>query len=431
MVEKIKGYVDVIIVGGGMAGFTAAVSAARKGCQVVLIEKNECLGGLATSGMISEIIAMYKDGQIMVPHISAELMERMIKIGAAKHWGNVFTSVDESVQTDRLRYNSEYLKIILDQMAEEAGVAVILTAEVCQVKEGEEDITAVIHNGYHEFSVCGKILIDATGNANSVYMANPLSTVAPPKEMRQAVTTIFKLGGVDTKVFLDKLCFKEVQRLIQLGCEKGVFPTKVLGMCSIAGTDQVSFNCTRVANVNHESITSVSYGLRQTRQQIFDMIPFLKKEVAGCQNAYLSNIASGLGVRDRRRINAEYEMKGDELIQAVVYSDAVAVGCYPADFHIEKDGKSIQFCKIQKDGIYTISYRSLLPKETKRILAAGKCIGGDDIAHAAFRTMGPIQCIGNAAGVAAALAIKQDKTLRQINIEELQSVIRKDGVPKI
>ena len=419
---------DVLVAGGGMAGFVAAVSAARKGCNVTIIDKMGCLGGVATSGMMSEIIAMHLDDKVVVPEISVEIMRRMIEKGAGRCWGNVSTSVDEDVKTDRFRYNSEYLKIILDDMAQEAGVKVYFCCDINKAEEIPEGVRVTLTNTFETIHIDTKVLIDATGNASCIYMLDEKSTIVSPKEKRQAVSTIFKLGGVDVDTFVNNLTFGEVQRIIKAGKEVGAFPSKVCGMSPVAGTDQIAFNCTRCNNIDHESMEDISHAIMETRKQIDAIVTFLKETVSGCKNAYLSSIASSLGVRDRRKIAGLYQLTGEDVIHARKFNDAVAIGVYPVDIHIPKDGKDIQFIKIKGNGIYKIPYKCMVTQRLDNVIAAGKCIDGDDVAFGAFRAMGCIQCIGNAAGTAAFLAVKHNIGVKEIDINELQAHVRKDGV---
>jgi len=202
-------------------------------------------------------------------------------------------------------------------------------------------------------------------------------------------------------------------------------------MLRVPGTKEITVNCTRCSNVDNESIEDVSEALIKIRNQIKDIVPFIQEHVNGCQNAYLSSIASSLGVRDRRRIKGMNEIHYDDIIQCTRYPDSVAIGVYPIDIHHNKGVKSVEFKKIEGSGIYKIPYSSLLPEHLDFIIANGKCISADDIAFGALRAMGPVMNIAVAAGTAAAMAAKDNSSAKKVDIMKLQGILRTCGIKDI
>jgi hypothetical protein len=428
MHKKSKAF-DVIVVGGGIAGVVSAVAAARLGVSVMLIEKGSCLGGSATAGMLGEINGAYLNGQSAVPDIGQEIIEKLNAIGAGVFRGLVPMTSNPDIKVDRVRYHSEYLKLILDEMVVENGVETVFCATLHHVNELPDGVEVGIRNIFEEITVKGRILIDSTGNSECFYLAGG-ETVSSLKSDKQAVSIIFKLGGINIDAF-ETLSIDEIQSIIQRGNDAGILPGRILSMLRVPGTRDITINCTRCSNIDHEDIEDVSGALIEIRNQIKHIVPFIKAHVKGCQDAYLSTIASSLGVRDRRRIVGEQEIKYDDIINCTRYEDSVAIGVYPIDIHKNGARTSVEFKPIQGNGIYKIPYGSLLHQTLDRIIANGKCISADDIAFGAFRAMGPIMNIAVASGTAAAIAARENVTLKAIDIKALQKQLRTEGVKDI
>ena len=430
MIQTQLSHTDIIVVGGGISGTVSAIAAARQGVSVTLIEKSSCLGGCATSGMLGEINGTSLHGRNVLPEIGQELVHRLIDLGAALPELDVPMTSNPKVLVDRVRYNGEYMKIVLDDMTSEAGVQVLLNCQVCSAESLPEGIRLTVANAYEKLSITGTVLIDCSGNSEAVYHLGG-ETVTTERENLQAVTTMFRLGGVDMDAFL-ALSIPKLQEIIRRGQEEGVLPAHILAMLRIPGTRDIAVNCTRSLKVNHESLLQVSASYRALRHQIKEIVPFLVENVPGCGNAYLSAIAPALGVRDRRKTVCLYELTGEDVITCRDFPDAVAVGVYPVDQHINSgNGSAVSFQAIEGNGIYKLPYRSMIPKELEHVIACGKGIDTDDRAFGAFRTMGPLMSIATAAGTAAAMAAAGGCEPRDVNVERLQEKLRAAGTIEI
>ncbi len=421
---------QVIVVGGGISGVISAIAAARNGSEVVLIEKGNCLGGGATAGMIGEFNGAYLNGKSIVPYIGEEIIKRLTEYGAGLYQGSVPMTSNPNIKVDRIRYNSEYLKLILDEMVEMENIKVLFCCNIKEIKKSPYCVSVTLTNLYEEIQVKGTVLIDSTGNSECIYLLGE-DTIISEKENKQAVTIVFRLGGIDTEEF-GKIAVEEIQKIIQKGKNEEVLPGNILSMFQVPGTKDITVNCTRSNNVDHESIEEVSKALIEIRNQISKIIPFVKENVRGCKNAYLSSMASTLGIRDRRRIDGIYEIKSEDIINCIRFEDSVAVGVYPVDIHKKvNENTAVEFIEIQGNGIYKIPFRSMLPKHLDNILANGKCISADDISFGALRAMGPLMNIAVAAGTAAAMAVEEEINIKDINVKALQNKLRKMGIKDI
>ena len=191
--------------------------------------------------------------------------------------------------------------------------------------------------------------------------------------------------------------------------------------------DKWCVNTSRLMGVNSTDNKSLSSAEIDGRQQADEIFKFLKKYVPGCENARLDVTASHIGIRESRHIMGEYRLKADDLLNGKVPEDSVFVAANSVDVHGRFGPKSNEYVPISGD-YYGVPYRSLVPVGIDGLLIAGRCLSADSTAAGAVRVMPPCMAMGQAAGTAAAIALKNKTDLRNIDIKELQNELRKDGV---
>lgn len=407
---------DILVVGGGMSGCCAALAAARQNRRVTLVDKAFYLGGIATQVQFGEMNSVKKDGKALYRGVFQEILDQLVAAGDGEYYLSMPMSSNPHIKTDRIRYNAEVLKLILDRLMLESGVRMLFGCAMQEAFMGPGDVRLIVGNRYNRIELDAAVVIDATGNAE-VADALGYPTLKPARDRLQTATTAFHLTNVDTgrvRAFIDS---GRLTGVIRQGLDKGFLQGGILSICPIPKTSNVAVNATRAERVDHESIVDVSEGLLESRRQISVMIPFLRRAVDGMENAVLSYISSGLGIRDRRRIVGNYTLTGADLIGLRDFADAVAVGAYPIDIHGAAGG-AVSFTEI--DGIYKIPYSSMIPAGAGHLIAAGRAISADDDAFAALRVIPIVSHIGEAAGHAAHLAIRDGVPVGGVNIQELQ-----------
>lgn len=418
---------DIVVVGGGWGGVVAAVAAARQGAKVLILEKGICFGGTATCSQVCEIDGGYtKDGRCVLPRIGKEIIQRLIDRGAARRDGYIPMSSDPDHGCDRIRFNPEELKLVMDNVVLEAGVTVLFNTAPQEIKQIGGGVEIAIGAPYNRISVIGKVLIDATGNSEAVYLLDPEATEKTDRNALQGVTMIYRLGNVDMERYMSNINTERLTQVIEKGIAKGELSVRILATCPLPGMNEVSISVTRAAGVDVEDPQSFTRGILETRAQIQKSLPFLKENMAGLENAHLSSVATTLGVRERRRIVGMKELKGDSLIAAQDVEDAIAFGCYPVDIHRATKDKAVQFTRIKGDGIYSIPYSCMVSTKYPNVIAGCKAVYSDVVAFAAHRTMPSVMGIGNAAGVAAAIAAREGTDLRMLDPRQIQDIIRAD-----
>ena len=231
---------DVVVVGGGWGGVVAAVAAARQGAKVLILEKGICFGGTATCSQVCEIDGGYtKDGRCVLPRIGKEIIQRLIDRGAARRDGYIPMSSDPDHGCDRIRFNPEELKLVMDNVVLEAGVTVLFNTAPQEIKQIGGGVEIAIGAPYNRISVIGKVLIDATGNSEAVYLLDPEATEKTDRNDLQGVTMIYRLGNVDMERYMSNINTEKLTQVIEKGIAKGELSVRILATCPLPGMNEV------------------------------------------------------------------------------------------------------------------------------------------------------------------------------------------------
>ena len=407
--------VDVLVAGSGPAGFSAAIHAGRIGARTMLIEQAGDVGGIATAGLMSHWTGNTRGG------FYEEIVER--------------SKDSEARQT----INPEKLKNAILEMLDEAGVMLRLyTFASDVVMEGDTLKGVVTESKSGREAVMAGIVIDATGDGDVAAKAGvPFRKGRESDGKMQPMTLMFKVGGVDTgrAVFPGSFESKtEVNGglLQDLAREKLPFPAGhvLLYPSSLPGV--VTCNMTNCIDADGTKAEDLTGAYRVCRSQMEPIVNFLRSYAPGYENCYILSSASLMGVRETRHFEGEYTLCEEDIIKAGVFDDwAVTKAHFNFDIHNVKgsglDENGVQHHFPQQKG-YTIPYRCMLPKKTENLLLAGRNISGTHKAHSNFRVMPICANMGQAAGIAAALCIREKCTPRELDVTLLQTVLMEQGV---
>ena len=409
---------NLIVVGGGTSGILCALAAARSGLKTAIIEKNTYLGGMACGSGLTEMNAAGFQSKPLYRGIEQEIFDALIASGHAEYHFAVPMSSNKDVKVDRLRYDPEMLKIIFEQKAVDAGIDLYYETELERACEREAECEVTVRTLYETFTLHSDYLADATGNAN-VIRALGGETIKTPEEQQLTATLMFRLSNVD----MDKL--KQYQEsgkipdLIREGFEQGILKGKILAFTPIPGSRDVSLNVTR-AQGDYEDAGAYTRSIVDARKQILSVFAFVKEKVPGMEQAYVSNIAPVMGVRDGRRAECSYTLKLEDLENMTDFADSIACGCYPMDIH-DPVTKSVIWKVLP--GVYHIPYRSLVPKKLHRTLVLGKSLCAEKKVTAAIRVMPIMMNVGESAGYLFALAQKDHSDLDTLKAEEIRACL--------
>lgn len=431
---------DVLTVGAGCAGFSAAVAASREGAKVILCDMNGCIGGMATSGLVGPFMTSYDaDGtkQIIVGFFD-EFVRRMEKEGGAIHpskaeWGTAYTAFRTTGHRNLSAFDAETYKRVAEEICREEGVRLLYHAMLIKTDvENGKIKCAYFATKSGIYKINAKVFIDCTGDADLAKMSDVNTVFGDGNGQVQSSSTFFTVRNVDKQKMTEhmekykddmrkKYYMDEIER-----CRKtGEFPchrAKIMLFEGING--QWHVNMSQMDDVNGCDVEQVTNAEIIGRTQIQKIIAFLKKYAAGCENIELIRSADVLGVRESRRIEAEYVVTANDCSNSVKFDDCILVCSNSMDIH-KKGG--VDYVARNTNEPYQIPYRSLVAKGVDNLLAAGRCVGGERPVLAAIRVMPPCFAMGQAAGVGAALAFKNDVAARDVDATELKTILLSQG----
>jgi ribulose 1,5-bisphosphate synthetase/thiazole synthase len=445
---------DVLVVGGGPAGISAALAAAREGVNTIIVERYGCFGGVITQTMVGTI-AWYRYAKTVDAGGIGQEFERRAKeegatiniIGNVKNKEMVATLEHEGLIVDgEPTYevlDTEKFKFLIDKMILDAGVRPLLHCYVTDViMEGEKIIGVITESKSGRQAIMAKRIIDATGDADVAFYAGAPFRKNSKDELME-VTVNYGCSGINVGKFLmyvylnpgkigdwgetqDEDAFSTyLVEPFNKARKAGEIPEDVnIESYWTNYTDAgeiTSFNGIHMHNIDPTSVWDLTKAEIMGRQRVIWAVNALKKYTPGFKKARLRTIGSSLGIRESRKIIGEYEITENDVRDQARFEDSI--GICPEFI----DGYGIAI--MPKTGRYFhVPYRIMVPKNVENLLVAGRCVAGDRISHAATRQMCCCFVTGQATGVAAAISIKYQTTCRNVDISTVQTVLKKRGV---
>ncbi len=442
---------EVAVIGGGPAGICAAIAAARGGANVLLIEKNAFCGGMATAGMVAPFMTCYDSGgsKMLIRGIFEELVERLISVGGAIHpskvWSKTaFTSYIDKGHIHVTPFKAESLKLIADDMLTEAGVRILYHTSLVDAETDGERITRIIVAMKEGLgAVSADYFIDCTGDGDLAAAAGASFTVGNKNGKMQPATMFFTVGGVDTaKVDADieanwgnfyrkdGINYRSLHWRVAQAREAGDWTLDRVSIGLFRGVepDEFSINTSRIMNIDGTRSESLSAGEIEGRKQVHEIFAFLKKYVPGFENSRLILSGSTLGIRETRHIEGIKTLTVDSILNCEVPEDSILLAANSVDVHGKFGPKSNEYITIPEGKCYGIPYGCLIPPAFSNLAVAGRPISADCEAAGAIRVMPPCMGLGEAAGTAAASALKEKCDLRKLNVTVLRETLKKNGV---
>ncbi len=410
---------NLLVAGGGLTGVAAAISAARKGLRVLLVEKSGCLGGAMSNNLIFPFMPYWtidpENGKRK--YLSRGFFEEL----RLRHRQNVWKDHEK-------HFNTEYMKRLLDEMTDEAGVDVLFHSSVYGVKKEGRKIKSVnIATKSGNLEAEASFFIDATGDGDLFCFAGCDFQLGRESDgFCQPMTTCFRVGGVDVDLFKEER--QELQQLYLDEQKSGAITNPRENILCFFGTgnDVVHFNTTRVIKLDPTNPFELSKAEKIARRQIDEMMHFLKKHSKAFKDSTVIYVANEIGVRESRKLKGEYVLTADDLIDCTMFDDTIALGNYDIDIH-NPAGTGTSHRYFGSGEFYSIPYRSLLPKEFDNLLVAGRCASATHEAQASIRIIPICCCMGEAAGVACAVAFNSGENAHTVDIKEVQSALRENG----
>ena len=434
---------DVVVVGGGPAGIAAAIAAARRGSRVVLLERNGYLGGNLTAGLVGPCMTSYSlDGQTqLIRGVFDEMVRRMEEVGGALHpsqttAGDPYSGFIVYGHDKVTPFEPEAAKLIANRMCLEAGVEIRFHVVVVDAVVEDETVVGVVYadkEGLHQQPAAVVIDCSADGDV-AAFAGNGFGYGRELDGQVQPMTMFFRVTGVNDAVveqYVDN--HPEEPRvyseIIDRAREAGTFPVprRMVGMYKSLQPGVWRINATRLHGLNGTVAADVTRGEIEGREQAVALLAFMREHFPGFENAELLDTASTVGIRETRRIDGLYELTLEDLQTGRHFDDVIALCAYPVDIHDPTGAGGGVAPSWATANEYEIPYRSLVPKDRKGLLVAGRCISASHEAMSAIRVMPPAFAMGEAAGAAAALAVRSGVDPRDLPVNELQRSLLEQG----
>ncbi|MDB5503767.1 MAG: FAD-dependent oxidoreductase [Tardiphaga sp.] len=420
---------DVIVAGGGAAGLVAAVTAARHGARTLLVERQGCLGGTATTGYVAQYIGFFNHGIQAVWGLPFEFTQRIVAAGGSEGFTKYMLAEASAnpVPIHNFPFNPEIVKWVADEWAEEAGVEVALHANVTAVlKDGDRVGGVIVEDVAGRRAYRARVVVDASGDATPSYLAG-VTMRAPEDEGqhggRQPQSLVFRLSNIDVARF--RAIPRDTKRALALeGVRRGeIFWESLSFMSTPGGVDAICL-MSRILNIDPLDPRQASSAERIGRQQVKSIIGFLKREVPGFENAVLASIAPRIGVRETRRIIGDYTLTEHDILSGVTFPDSIALGCGPMDIH-DAQGTGIKL--FVPPGPFEIPMRCLIPVGVEGLIVTGRTISATRAANGGARHMATAMALGQAAGSMAVVACRDANAVHSIPAAIVKSLLEADG----
>jgi len=436
---------DIVVCGGGTAGAFAAKAAADMGKDVLIVEQFGSLGGTATNGLVLPIMHTHIPQNPQCSYISNIVRDKMVELGAASANGANFDPL--------------VLKAVIEGMCDEAGVRMLFHTFIAETVVNDGKLEAIVVANKNGLGLIkGKIFIDGTGDGDVCVRAGAGYTKGNPDNngKNQPISLRYIVSNVDYDAF-GAFIRETIEKTgknsgasydgttIYVACCAGdqwtfseIFDEAIAngdlvdddknywqGFPVAGRPNAIAFNNPEFFDdtdaTNPETLTKTQI---QGKQRILRQLQFYKKYLKGFENAYISDISAMVGIRESRNIETEYVLSAADLLRRMKFDDMFCQSNYPVDIH----GKVLK-CESNlapvDDGKpwYEIPYRSLVVKGFDNLFITGRCLGAEFLAQSSLRVQHSVRASGEAAGIAAAIALDKNILPKDVDGAEVRGIM--------
>ncbi|MBQ1207794.1 MAG: FAD-dependent oxidoreductase [Lachnospiraceae bacterium] len=436
--------VGVVVVGAGPAGIGAAIAAARNGAKTLVFDSKGCIGGMATGGMISPFMTSYDSGceKMIIRGIFEEMIDRMNAIGGVIHPSGVrnkqpYASYFPVGHNNVAPFNRDAFKLVGMQMIRESGAELLLHTQFVDVIKEDDHLVGVIISNKDGLSVVeAKLVIDCSGDADVAARAGVPYVIGNEIDGNiQPASMFLKIGNVDMKTVGADMAkhaaelrpfYGPYSWLIKEHPEDwGDFPRAEICIFADVEDGEFRINCSRILDVDATKTDDLTRATMIGQEQCYHIFNFLKKHAPGFENAQLRATADTIGIRETRHIEGEYKLTGEEVASCTVHKDAIACMATNMDTH-NKDNPGGTL-NPPVGPYFTVPYLCLVAKGIDNLLVAGRSISADAGAGSAIRMMPSCMAFGQAAGTAAAMALKEKIAPKDVDVVRLRQTLVAQG----
>lgn len=414
---------DLVVVGAGSAGSSAAISAARLGARTLLVDRLAFMGGTSTA-VLDTFYAFYTPGEAprrVVGGLGWEVVQRMAAEGLAFERPNTYGA------GTGVTYDQETLKVLWEELAADAGVDLLLHTWATGVRVDAGRIGAVrLWNKGGERWVEGEVIVDASGDADVSALAGVAYDNAAQQGRVQSLSTLFKLANVDVARAASVKKAELWERMREAAATGDYDLPRIEGSwhrTPFPGI--VLIHMTRIPNVDATDPEQLTRAEVAGRRQVREYARFLRDRVPGFEDSVVVATSPAIGVRESRRVHGAYVLTREDVLEGRRFEDEIALCGAPIEDHHAGGDTAWQY--VGEAGVYGIPYRCLLPAELDGLLVAGRCFSSTHDAHASARSMATCMAMGQAAGTAAVMAIRHGTVPRAVSPASLRNRLHAEG----
>ena len=433
---------DVLVVGSGPGGLAAALAAARAGARTALLERNGCFGGNITQVGVEGFAWYRHEHTVDCEGIGIEFEQRAKAMGAAM----------PEPQSLSHALDAEMFKWVADELVSEAHITPLLHRLcVAPILEGDLIRGVITESKAGREAILAGRVVDATGDADLAARAGA-PVYKTPREQMMAASVMFSMSGVDRQRFIaavkadpqtyadwrgngewditttgkeDALFSPFLRKPFKQAVAAGLIPSS---LSTIAGTwgavsdqgDLTYLNLVHLPQIDGKDPADITRGAMEGRRQALHAVSALRRFMPGCEQAKLRNFGMTIGIRDTRKIDALYNLTETDVRGQGRFEDAI--GIFPEFI----DGYGVLV--LPTTGRYFhVPYRSLVPRNVRHLIVAGRCIGGDRISHAAVRNMMCCAVSGQGAGTAAAVSLRRGEDFASLDVGAVRQELKRQG----
>jgi hypothetical protein len=425
---------DVLVAGGGAAGVAAAVTAARQGLKVTLVERYGFCGGGAVAGMSGTVCGLYQASN------DATAGPRQLVFGFADEFVRLLES--RNGLTPPMRYGKTFTRVhdplvwrdAADHLLREAGVQVLFHTLIIDVLLEDDRVTgAVAWSKQGRIRISAKLVIDATGDADVVAMAGFPSFVGDEGRV-QNPTMIFRILGVDMERFRraygdDAIMPVSITELLKASNGKGyVLPRAKIWLFTTTRPGELLCNCTRIIGPDGRELNTLlaadfTDAEIEGRLQIREYARFFRDHLAGCESSFINDSGVQVGVRQTRQAHGLQMLMNSDVLQARKFDEGVARSPWPIELHTGSRPRVEWII----DDFYEVPYGCFVPQRGEGLLVAGRCLSAQHEAVASARVTAQCFSYGHAIGHAAAMCVRDNVSPRKLTGVEVRERLNRDG----
>jgi len=426
------GAFDVVVVGSGAAGSSAAIAAARAGASTLLVEKLPFLGGNSTA-VLDTFYGFYTPGERslkVVGGIGDDVIAGLHRLGPVLERPNTYGA------GTGVTYLAEHLKVVWETMATDSGVRVLLHTFVQDVEVSDGRINGLLMATKAGLrTVGGKVFVDASGDADVSHHAGFSYELAGEIDPAQTLTTTFRMANVD-HTRRRTISKEQLHALMAEAADSGDYDLpRREGSDHVTPVDGVTATVmTRLDHVrrigdgtivNATDPDVLSEAEMAGRRQALEYARFLVDKVPGYEHASLIASSSQIGMRETRRVHGDYRVTRDDVMSARQFDDQIGLCGAPIEDHVPGAGTTWEY--LPEGKAVGIPLASLIPRDGTNVLTPGRCFSATHDAHASIRSMAQCMAMGQAAGTVAALASRGDGQVRQVDYSAIRDRLLEDG----